>query len=394
MSPLLLFVLFTANLLTLAVTLSALMLAFWQHPGDKMGRAVVQFLGALSFYTLWVLFTLAGLILHYPVMLETIVTNFALSGFAWCILSAFSLVITAAGMMKQAPLVLARAGVVIFILFQWPLWNGQFFSTGPLPTGTYSLTGIVGALTMLCYIGLTFLAAWFYRKRIGQPAILLAIVLFLAGQTLSLLQPSLREIGFSSLISVVSSIILGYRLARMQLYNPLIIQKVQLAALRDVSQVLIRSQDLQQVLTTVVQQARLLLDSDLALISISGEGSLLKIEAQDGGPINLVGRQLPAGDDLSGRVFTMRQSMRVKSYRNWEGKSGIFSDISLYASLSVPLLYNDSVVGVLSVSELTADRLFTDRDQATLEMLAPQAAVAIENARLRQRLGKLEHFPA
>ncbi len=394
MSPLLLFVLFTANLLTLAITLSALMLALWQHPGDRMGQAVVQFLGALGFYTLAVLFMLAGLILKYPPMLVTIAENLGVAGFALCVLSAFSLVVTSAGMMKQALLVVARAGVVIFILFQWPLWTGRFFNADSVMMEEYASSGVVAAVTLLTYIVMTLVAVWVYRKQIGQPAILFAIVLFLVGQTASLLNPTLREIGVASLVSVVSSAILGYRLARMELFNPLVIQKAQLSALRDISQTLIRSQDLQQVLDTVTQQARRLLNTDLAMILIEDENSVLKVGAQDGGPATLIGRSLPVGDDLSGRVFALQRSMRLKSYRTWEGKSSIFADISLHASLSVPLLYNDSVVGVLSVSELDADRVFTDRDQATLEMLAPQAAVAIVNAHLRQRIVELEHYSA
>jgi GAF domain-containing protein len=61
----------------------------------------------------------------------------------------------------------------------------------------------------------------------------------------------------------------------------------------------------------------------------------------------------------------------------------------LKASLSVPLTYDGGVLGVISVHELETGRLFNDRDQLALEMLATHAAIAIANADLRQRLATL-----
>jgi len=49
MNPLLTLTLFIANLLALSVTLGVLFLAFWQHPGDKAGQAVTQFLVVVAF---------------------------------------------------------------------------------------------------------------------------------------------------------------------------------------------------------------------------------------------------------------------------------------------------------------------------------------------------------
>src|SRR5947208_3390270 len=135
MSPLVMFILFIVNTLALAITLSVLILALWQNPGDAIGRAVSQFLAALAFYTF--------------------------------------------------------------------------------------------------------------------PAILLGIGVLLLGQVLALVQPIFREIGFASLSSIAASTILGYKLARMQLFNPLIMRTAQLAALRDVSRTLIGSQDLHKVLQVI-----------------------------------------------------------------------------------------------------------------------------------------------
>jgi GAF domain-containing protein len=204
----------------------------------------------------------------------------------------------------------------------------------------------------------------------------------------------LREYGFASIMSVAASAILGYRLARMQLFNPLRMQMAQLAALRDVSHALIDTQDVQQVLDAVVQQSRRMLNTDLALITIRDEEAdepMLVVGAQDGGSINVVGRKLAQGTGLSGRAFVTKQTLRVHNYHAWEGQSPTFADLPVHATLSVPLLYDDEVIGVLTVGELKPGRIFSDREQAMLEMLAPQAAVALMNARLRLRIAALEH---
>src|SRR5690349_19566689 len=97
MNPVVLLVLFTANLLTLALTLSVLLLAFWQHPGDAVGRALIQFLAIVGFYNLSVMLMMAGMILAYPPALEFIAVNLSINGFLLSVVGAFSLVITLAG---------------------------------------------------------------------------------------------------------------------------------------------------------------------------------------------------------------------------------------------------------------------------------------------------------
>jgi len=386
MNPFVLLVLFTANLLTLALTLSVLLLALWQHPGEAIGRALIQFLAIVGFYNLCVMLLMAGTILAYPPTVEFITVNLSINGFLLSVVGAFSLVITLAGKMKQAFQVIARAGVVIWLVLQWPLWNGGFFSRD-VPYHRmvdYTPAGLVGMAAAVIYIGMTLGAAWVYRRRIDQRLILGSIALLLIGQLLTLVNPTLREIGLPSLISAVVSAALGYSLVRMQLFTPLTMQTAQLTAIRDISRALMRTTDLPQLLSTICQQARRLLKADLAVILTEAREGVLVISAQDGSTTNIMGRTLSVGDGLSGRVFEMQQPIRLENYHLWEGRSPAFLDIPLHASLGVPLIYSNDVVGVLAVHQLEGGRLFSDHDQAVLELIAPQAAVAIVNAQLRQ----------
>jgi putative methionine-R-sulfoxide reductase with GAF domain len=393
MNPLLLFALFTVNLLTLALALSVLMVAVWQRPGDPLGRAVIQFLAVLSFYNLSVLFMLAALILGNPPMIAMIAANLTVIGFALCVISAFSLVVTMAGVMRQALQVLARAGVVIFLLIQWPLWFGGFFNVSAPDhlMREYTPAGIVAAAAGLIYIVLTLGVIWVYRRRIDQPTILAGIVLLLAAQLVTLFDADLREVGFPSLISVVVSAVLGYNLIR--LFGPLRQQTAQLEAVRDIGRVLTGSQDIDRVLTTVVRQARQVLNTDFAMLLTRAEDGMLVVSAHDGtgaSSDDVGGRRLPVGDGLCGRVFELQQPMRLTDYSAWNGRSQVFADLPFHASLCVPLCYSSEALGVLAVYELNAGRLFSDLDQAALETLAPHAAIAIANANLRQRVEVLQ----
>ena len=181
--------------------------------------------------------------------------------------------------------------------------------------------------------------------------------------------------------------ILAVSLVRMQLFNPLVLQTAQLSAMRNISLVLTGPQNLDQLLITVVQQARQALKTDIAVLLTQKDANTLIISAQDGGgKFDLVGRRLAVGDSLSGRVFETQQTMRLSSYRDWDGRSPIFDDVRPAATMGVPLVYDGQIVGVLTVLELDEGRLFSDRDEAILEMIAPPAAVAIVNANLRQLL--------
>jgi GAF domain-containing protein len=113
------------------------------------------------------------------------------------------------------------------------------------------------------------------------------------------------------------------------------------------------------------------------------------VSTQNGGSENLVGRRFEAGTGISEHIFEAKKPMRLQNYHAWQNQSPAFGDIKIAAIVGVPLLYDDNVLGALIACELKPGRTFSDRDEAMLEMLAPQAAVAIMNAQLRQRVAAL-----
>jgi len=75
------------------VTLGVLFLAFWQHPGDKAGQAVTQFLVVVAFYNLTVMLSMVVLIFDLATDVKVIATNLSITGFMLSIVAAFSLVV-------------------------------------------------------------------------------------------------------------------------------------------------------------------------------------------------------------------------------------------------------------------------------------------------------------
>src|SRR5258708_36761052 len=195
--------------------------------------------------------------MHCSEGIQQIFVNLSTLGFSLCLISAFSLALHFAGIMKQAYQILARAGVIAFVLMQWPLWNDRIY----VGTGIYgemsrlTASGTVLALIGVGYIVLTLSVLLVYRRRIDS-IITLGLVVLLLGQGLSIATPLLREVGFASLVAVLSSAILGYRLARMQLYAPLTMQMTQPSALRNIFRALNGSHDLPHVLRAVAGQRR------------------------------------------------------------------------------------------------------------------------------------------
>src|SRR5579859_7437401 len=388
--------LFFANVMAFSITLSVFVLAFSQFPANRQGNSVIQFLIVLGFYNLAVLLQMGVLILNLSDDVKTIVVNLTVLGFALCIVASFSLLVSLAGMMKQAWLVIARAGVVTVIVLQWPLWTGKFFGIEApyYMMSSYAPAGLVAVAVGAIYMALTIGLIVAYRQRLDL-LIVLGVVVLLAGQCLAIIDPTWRQLGAASLFSMVATLILGYRLARMQLFNPLRMHWTQLMALKDMIRALTSKHSEAQIYEALVQQSRKVLSSDMSTIVVrrhaqeDKSGGDTIIAAQDGGPDGLAGRIMPARSGLAGHIFESKRPFRLQNYSTWENKSSAMTDIKMYAVMGVPMIFDDELLGVLLVAELKPGRTFSERDQALLEMLAPQAALTLVNIRLRQRLAAL-----
>jgi GAF domain-containing protein len=101
------------------------------------------------------------------------------------------------------------------------------------------------------------------------------------------------------------------------------------------------------------------------------------------GPIELTGRRLKIGEGLSGQVFASGLTLRVDDYLSWSGHSATFADAPFHSAVCTPLLWQGKVGGVLAVTRSQPDHPFTAEHENLLQIIATQAASALENLRLR-----------
>ncbi len=91
-------------------------------------------------------------------------------------------------------------------------------------------------------------------------------------------------------------------------------------------------------------------------------------------------------EGVGGRVAQTRQPMIVNDYQNWAFHLSGGAHARIAATVAVPMLYADTLVGVLGViEELPSARRFDQADVRLLALLAQYAAAAVYNARAFER---------
>jgi signal transduction histidine kinase/CheY-like chemotaxis protein len=160
--------------------------------------------------------------------------------------------------------------------------------------------------------------------------------------------------------------------------------RAQLEAVRAVSAEITQELNLAHTLRLVAQRACALTRSAAADIGLwDPERQILVSEASYGhiAPRPATTRRL--GEGAMGRVAETRRGMIINDYRSSPvAHPDTLAHTAITASLVEPLLYGDTLLGVIGVDHETPGRTFTPQDQEILRLFAVQAAIAIENARL------------
>lgn len=94
------------------------------------------------------------------------------------------------------------------------------------------------------------------------------------------------------------------------------------------------------------------------------------------------GVELNYGEGAAGWVVANGKPLIVDDYSQLEGQAEVYVGQQFTAVLSVPLIWQGQIMGVLQVMADSNVRKFTREDQELLGLFANQAAPAIENARL------------
>ncbi len=175
---------------------------------------------------------------------------------------------------------------------------------------------------------------------------------------------------------------------------------VQLHAAAEVSREAASIRDLEQLLDHTVQLISTrfhFYHAGLFLIDQSGKNAVLRAASSEGGQRMLArNHMLPVGKE--GIVGYVAETGKPRIAHDMGSEAGLFNNPDLpqtRSELALPLKARDQVIGVLDVQS-TKPGAFSEDDLTTLQIMADQIALAIDNTRLltemQQTLQELRHL--
>jgi len=154
-------------------------------------------------------------------------------------------------------------------------------------------------------------------------------------------------------------------------------------ALLDTMEVLSSELELSRVLEAVLERAVALLSATGGEVAIYDEEAqeLEVVASQDIGK-DSTGTRIALGEGAMGAVAKSHEPLIIPSYHEWLGQSVQYADVMVHSVMVAPLLIGQRLVGATAMVHSDPNRIFNEEDMRLLNMFAPQAAIAIENARL------------
>ncbi len=171
---------------------------------------------------------------------------------------------------------------------------------------------------------------------------------------------------------------------RRQAEEILAVRTRHLEAVRSISEEIVRELDLTTVLDLIIQRAVTLVGATSGSIRLWDEGQqLLTPVARTGSDRHAATVPLRLGEGVAGTAAQQRRGLIVNDFRTSAyAMPALLEETVHTAVIATPLLYGERLVGVLVISREAIGPPFVDADLEALNLFAPHAAVAIENARL------------
>src|SRR5947199_2865194 len=186
---------------------------------------------------------------------------------------------------------------------------------------------------------------------------------------------------------IASRMAVGIENAR--LYTRIARQAKTLLLLNEIARELTSILNLDEVLKRVGELLSRLIDFQMfsiLLLDAAGEKLQHRFSLRFQENIHLK-NDIPIGKGIVGAAAEQKQAVLIRDVR--KDPRYIETNPETRSELAVPLIYKDKVIGVLDL-EHTRKGFFTDDHQRTITTLAAQIAIALENARLYEEIGRQE----
>jgi len=154
--------------------------------------------------------------------------------------------------------------------------------------------------------------------------------------------------------------------------------------------------DLDCILQNILEQLEHYFGYHYSMILLTGKGNTLKVVASHGYPVKSIGAKVEIGKGIIGTAAKRKQIIRVGNLRlhlkymmGGEEVENPEDEIVIKlqglqnpnSQVAIPLLVQDELIGVLSV-EGEEVNVFKQEDEQIITLIANQAAVAINNAKM------------
>lgn len=161
----------------------------------------------------------------------------------------------------------------------------------------------------------------------------------------------------------------------------------QMEIMNQVTFSLASTKEVEPLLELILDKAMELLDTEAGtfMISVEESGELEFRVTRGPAGADLVGQRLPLGAGLAGTAAQTGRAIlvnQVQDDKRWFAKVDAGTDFHSQSILTVPLIRQNRVLGVLQVINKRNGASFSLDDQSLLTAFAGQAVVAMENARL------------
>ncbi len=165
-----------------------------------------------------------------------------------------------------------------------------------------------------------------------------------------------------------------------------------LKALNQAAMAIVGELALDKVLKQIVESARELVGAQYAALGVSGANGTMETFIHSGMSSDEVTRlpHLPQGLGLLGAIIREKRPIRIPHIAEDPRSVGFPPDHPHMDNfLGMPIIAGNQVLGNLYLADKRSAPEFTADDQETIEMLAVHAAIAIQNARLYEQVGRL-----
>lgn len=148
--------------------------------------------------------------------------------------------------------------------------------------------------------------------------------------------------------------------------------------------------ELPQLMDSILEKACRVIDADVGIVSLEADGGQeIEVYAVMGMDSLRVGTRSMDDEGVTARVWKTGEALVVNHYAQWEHRISQPYGAELAHIAAVPMRVGNRLVGVLEIARREVEREFDETTRRLLGDFAELAAIAVDNARLRDEV-KLE----